>query len=872
MTTPAAPTPPSTFLQGTRVLELADELGEYCGRLLAGLGAEVVKIEPPGGEGTRRHGPFHHDEPHPDRSLHFWHYNLGKRSVVLDLTTEAGRRGFRDLAAGADVLLDTRHRDYLRSAGLDPDDLVAANPGLIHARISPFGDDGPWADHVGSDLVHLALGGVMMNCGYSPDPYGVYDTPPIAPQMWQAYHMAGELAAIGIMTALIHRLSHGAGQRLSTAVHEVVSKNTEVDLPSWVYSRQPLMRQTCQHAAAQVGDPALAVTKDGRYLLPWRLMGAAGFVDAWAGSLRLLKRYDSAEDLADARYDDPALRQDPQVKRHIGRVVDALSSKLTYERGLWAEAQEEGLPWGPLRRPEENVADAHWRSRETFIDVHHPELGETYTYVGAKWLAPEVPWTRGPRPPLVGEHTDEILADAARRVPRPIHAAAVPRPAFAAPSALGTPFALSGVRVVDLTWQLASAGAGRYLTSMGAEVIKVEHSSRWDGMRWAAVGRPPAGGRAERDAATGPLPVPDADSPNRCGSFMEINSGKRAMSLNLKSDRGKEILAKLLADADMVIEGFTPGTMDRMGFGYDRLKEINPRIVYVQQSGMGQFGTYGQMRSYGPIAQAFSGLSEMSGLPAPYPPAGIGYSYLDWFGAYNMATAMMAALYRQRTTGLGCHIDSSQVETGTYLTGTAVLDHSVNGRGWTRYGNRSPYKPAAPHGVFPTRGEDRWIAIACFGDEQWRGLVEVLGAPHWAADPRFATLEGRIAAQDELERHLADETTGWGGYALMSALQSVGVPAGVCQTAQDRCDTDPQLAHLGWLVELGQSELGRWPVKEHPVKFSETPAYMGGPVDRSGPNYAEDNAYVFRDLLGFTAEEYLTLIDEGVTEESWKAS
>src|SRR5262249_11429124 len=202
------------------------------------------------------------------------------------------------------------------------------------------------------------------------------------------------------------------------------------------------------------------------------------------------------------------------------------------------------------------------------------------------------------------------------------------------------------------------------LSAMGAEVIKVEHKSKPDFIRWGN-GMAPEGLRAERESATGPLRYPRPASPNRSGFFMEINSGKRAISLNLKHPHGKEILTRLLETADIVAEGFSPGTMDRMGFGYERLKEINPRIVYVQQSGMGQIGTYGEMRSYGPVAQAFSGLSDMSGLPEPYAPAGIGYSFLDWSGAYNMAVAIMAGLYRQRVTGKGCWIDSSQVESGT---------------------------------------------------------------------------------------------------------------------------------------------------------------------------------------------------------------
>ena len=315
-------------------------------------------------------------------------------------------------------------------------------------------------------------------------------------------------------------------------------------------------------------------------------------------------------------------------------------------------------------------------------------------------------------------------------------------------------------------------------------------------------------------------------TPNRSGFFMEINSGKRSVSLNLKHPRGKELLARLLEDANVIIEGFSPGTMERMGFGYEHLREINPAIIYVQQSGMGQRGTYGPLRSYGPVAAAFSGLSDMSGLPDPYPPAGIGYAYLDWMGAYNMALAIGAALYRQRRTGKGCWIDSSQVETGIYLEGTSVLDYGVNGRPWQRYGNASPYKPAAPHGIYRVAGDDRWIALGCFSEAEWRSLVTVLGDPDWAALPVFATLSGRMAHQAQLDHHVEATTRGFDGWDLMNRLQASGVPAGVCQTAEDRYERDPQLAHLDWLVEFapgrdrdlaGQGNSPCHSVKRHPT-------------------------------------------------------
>jgi len=837
------------YLTGLRVIELADELGEYCGKLLAGLGADVVKVEPPGGERTREYGPYYHDEPDPNRSLYFWHYNLGKRGIEVDLDAREGRSDFRRLARSADVIIDARPRGYLDDRGIGFEELRRQNPGLMYVRISPFGDNGPWADYQASDLIHLALGGVMMNCGYDPDPFGFYETPPIAPQMWQAYHVTGEVAAMSLLGALHHRNKTGEGQLITASVHTAVSMNTETDSPDWVYLRQVHRRLTCRHSRVALSAPAISPTKDGRYLLPYRtyLPGGPGHFD---GARKVLNAYGVHADLDDPKYQDVAVQTSPETREHIDRLIDQLISRLLFEADLWRKGQEAGQPWAPVRRPEENAVDPHWLARGSFIDLPHPELGESFRYVGARWYSKQAEWRHGPRAPMVGEHElRDVLSQWEAAAPVPVRGlndrAALP--AVTGPE--GKPFALSDIRVIDLSWMLASAGAGRFLTALGAEVIKVEHDSRVDSMRFGA-GMVREGGRAEREAATAPLETPVTDDLNRSGTFMEINAGKLGLSLNLKSEEGKRILEALIRDADMVIEGFSPGTMDRMGFGYERLREINPRIIYVQQSGFGQYGTLGQARAFGPTAQAFSGISDMSGLPEPYPPAGIGYSYLDWFGAYNMATAMYAALARRDRTGEGGYIDASQGETGIYLLGTSVLDHSVNGRRWSRYGNRSPYKPAAPHGAYRTVGDDRWIAIAVFTQAQWEALVEVLGSPAWAEDARFATLQARLAHQDELDRLLGDATSGWEPFLLQEALQARGVPAGVCQTAEDRWEQDPQLRHAKWTVELPQREIGTWPVKRHPVELHGTPAHVGGRVDRSGPNYGEDTDYVLRELVG----------------------
>lgn len=840
------------FLGGLRVVEIGNELGEYCGKVLAGLGADVVRVERPGGDETRSNGPFCHDEPHPDRSFYFWHYNFGKRSVVLDLDSTEGQADLTRLLETADIVVDSKPRAYLGERGLDYDTIQAINPGLIWARITPFGDTGPWADFQASDLIQLALGGIMDNCGYDPEPDGTYDTPPVAPQMWQSYQIAGELAVIALLGALHYRLSTGKGQKIDTSVHEAVSTNTETDTPSWIYLAMKHRRQTCRNSMPVNSDlPSIALTKDGRWLLPYRTYAGTGgsvVVDGNPATAQLLREFGAQADI-----DEPGAVVTPE---RLTELTDKLIGRLLYSRDLWRRGQELGMPWAPIRRPEENIEDEHWKARDAFFDVYHPELDETITHTGAKWVTEDMTWPHGPRPPLVGEHTQEVLkewAKPAKKHTRAFVNGRTNKPPLISPH--GKPFAMSDVRVVDLTWMLASAGAPRYLAAMGAEVIKVEHKSRLDGMRLAPVAICPPGGREQREKATETIPLPEATSYNRTGFYMEINSGKLCVSLNLKSPQGRKALEDLICDADMIVEGYSPGTMIRLGLGYDKLKELNPSIIYVQQSGLGELGTYGRARSYGPTAQAFSGISDMSGLPEPFPPAGIGYSYLDWFGAYNMAQAMMVALYRRSVTGEGCHIDASQAGIGIYLTGTSILDYTVNGRRWSRYGNRSPFKPAAPHGAFQTRGVDRWIAIAAFTQGHWQAIVDVLGLKDAASDERFAILEKRLENQDALEAIVNEATKPWDGFELMEKLQALKVPAGVVQTAQERIEEDPQLKHLDWLTELDQTEIGSWPTRGLPVHLSETPAHIGGRLNRAGPNYGEDNEYVLRDILKKSPKE-----------------
>jgi crotonobetainyl-CoA:carnitine CoA-transferase CaiB-like acyl-CoA transferase len=843
-------------LAGVRVVEIGDIQGEYCGLTLAGLGAEVIRVEPPEGAPTRLLGPFVDDVPGPERSLHFWAYNRGKKSVVADLGTTDGQDQLRTLLAAADVLIDSTPRGYLDQLGLPADAVAEQFPRLVTARITPFGDDGPWADYAGSDLVHLALAGPLMNCGYDPLPDGLYDLPPVAPQLLQSFHVTGEQVAFGIVSALIHRLDSGEGQRLTCAVHEAVAKNTETDLMAWVVQHQPYYRKTARHAGPEVrSDFSLAQTKDGRWL---------HVISIGARDRNLLKpfmdRYGMGDGLSEEKVaEESGSRNIPGTTSAASdnvEIIQRLVRRFTFDEVPWREMQEAGLLCAPVRKPHENALDEHWLVRGTYREVDHPELGRSVLYPVSKWIATESTWQTGRRAPQLGEDTEQVMAAWTRpRDPIARHAARTsPRGVEEILSVHKKPFALSGVKVFDFSWFLASAGGTRCLAALGADVVKVEWKANPD----TRGGGFPAGGREARRCASGPLDAP----PNGPMSpqFNNKNPGKRGISLNVRHPKGREIAEEFIRRSDVVAEGFSPGVFSRWGFSWDRLQELNPTVIYAQQSGMGARGTYGRFRAVGPIAGSLAAMTEMGGLPEPAPPSGWGYSYLDWLGAYSFTLAITSALYQREVTGRGQWIDASQTEVGLLTTSVPLLDWAVNGRAWQRNGNRSVYGNAAPEGVYPCAGEDRWVAITVAADAQWTALAEVAGHPEWAKDERFATLAGRIDHHDEIDRLICSWTGGTDRYAIMTALQTAGVPAGVAQTTQDRCDTDPQLAHLQWLTEVPNPSVGTWPVAELPFDLSETPPHAGGWIDKGAPVYGEHNYEVYAEVLGLSATEVDKLV------------
>ena len=409
---------------------------------------------------------------------------------------------------------------------------------------------------------------------------------------------------------------------------------------------------------------------------------------------------------------------------------------------------------------------------------------------------------------------------------------------------------LEGIRVIDLTKIVAGPNCTRMLATMGAEVIRVEwHDQR--ALDMLRMVRPYA-------------PNTDHESLNRSGLFNNINPGKYGVTLNLSLPQGRDLLRRLVAKSSVLCENYSPAQMESWELGYDSLRKINPELIYIQITGMGKSGTYNNYLSVGPTAQALSGLTHMSGLPEPMPPAGWGYSYLDHSTGYYGAMLAMAAILRRRRTGKGCYLDISQTEVGLMTSGTATLEAQTSGEPTHRLGNRVGAAPWAPHGAYPCRGNDEWIAIAVQNDADWTALAAELGSPDWSRDPRFGTATSRKANEDDLDRRLAEATRSQDRYDLMDRLQRRGVSACAVQTAADRVERDPQLKARGAYVPLPHSEIGTWPVEKFPAKFGAMHVDVGGLPGRGAPMMGENNDYVYGELLGLKPEEIATLKEEWI--------
>jgi len=398
---------------------------------------------------------------------------------------------------------------------------------------------------------------------------------------------------------------------------------------------------------------------------------------------------------------------------------------------------------------------------------------------------------------------------------------------------------LEGVRVADFCWIGAGSYTTKILADFGADVIKLESSKRIDSIRLT----PPY-----KDGKAGV---------NRSGYFADRNTSKRSFTIDMKHPRAFDIVKRLIVQSDIVTNNFTPGVMEKFGLGYPQVRAMKPDIIYLSMSMQGAEGPDRDYLGYGSGIASLTGLLHLTGLPGREP-AGTGTNYPDHVpNPCHASFAVMAALRYRRRTGKGQYIDLAQTEPTVGLLGPTLLDLTANGHNQDCTANQHAW--AAPHGVYPCKGNDRWIAIAVTGDEQWLALSEVLNSPAWACQPRWSDVVGRRTCAEELDRLLGEETMKREAGELMIALQAKGVPAGVVQDAEDAIVRDPQLAHRRHWVRLQHAEMGEVIYNALPFRFSRTPVELRAPA----PLLGEHTREICVDLLGLSEAE----VDELIADE-----
>ncbi|MGE0623784.1 MAG: CaiB/BaiF CoA transferase family protein [Pseudomonadales bacterium] len=809
------------LLSPYRVLDLTHTHGTLCAQILGDLGADVIQVEPPGGAPGRHLGPFLRGAVDSEASLYWWGYARGKRSMELDIAADP--ETFLRLVERTDFLIDAEPVGSLAARGLDYATLAARNPGLIQVSLTPYGGTGPKAQWAASDITLAASAGPMALTGDE-------DRPPLrvsVPQVW--HHTAAEAAA-GAMVALHERHRSGLGQHVVVSAQQAMTMATQGYSLSAAVGDEILGRIS---GGIRVGDLRIQLTypaKDG-FVSITHLFGAT-----LGPPTRRLMEYVFDEGFCDAATRDKdwlayglllASGEEPiEEFERVKRCVAACTAAKTKAELLDA-AMTRRLLLAPMSTIEDVVTSEQFSARNYFDRPSGEGPAAELAYPGPFARFSATPMAKRARPPKIGEHTQEILAEL-DRLPARSHAAADADPALP----------LAGVKVLDFMWALAGPGATRLLADWGATVIRVESSSR------LCVGRTirPFIGRDE--------------SPEMSAVFHTTNAGKRMLTLNLTSPEGREVARDLVRWADVVTESFSPKAMKAFGLDYASLTAIKPDLIMLSTCLMGQTGPLAMFAGYGNLAAAIAGFYSICGWPDRAPAGPFG-AYTDYIAPRYNAIAVLAALDHKRRTGEGQHIDLAQAEAAMHFLTPAILDYAANGRVQAGLGNRD--LNYAPHGAYPVAGEDRYIAIACETDAQWQALSALV--PGLEATAELASVAGRLAHQDTLDTAIANWTRTQDGRALEQTLQAAGVPAAVVQNSPELV-TDPQLSHQGHFIRLPHPEGGETAIEASRIRMSRSVPV----VDSSAPTFNRDMLYVLNEVLGYDDEKLGELLVSGALE------
>jgi crotonobetainyl-CoA:carnitine CoA-transferase CaiB-like acyl-CoA transferase len=779
-----------TLLEGVRVVELAGEPAALGGRILADLGAEVVKVEPPGGDPLRGAPPFLGERRDPEASLRFAAWNAGKKSLCC----EAGDPRLAALLAAADVVIETPGWPGVLS--LDPE----RAPQSVWVRVTPFGLAGPRAGWRASDLGVLAASGNMYATGFPDSP--VRCTEP------SGYAHVGPDVAFAALAGL----ASGRPQLVDLSMQETVMVANMTGAGKF-----PRTRNRGRRGGAQVGRTReIWRCRDG--YVSFGLRGGRARVP----SLRIIEGMLEEEGLATPAWSgrdweryDPDELSDAELRR-LEEPVAALFARHTMLE-LFEKACETNLMLASANSPREIYASAQAAAREMF-----GKLGELDGFPL--------------RICLVSSADDEVEPVRAR-APAP-RLGSGPWPAWEprrAGARRGRGPAFEGLRVVEFGAGAAGPIAARYFAEHGATVVKVESKSRPEFLRMMAAKSP--------EGLEG-SPIFDA-----------LNAGKKSVALNLKHPDGVAVAKRLVHWADAVLENFAPKAMRGFGLDYETLSAEKPDLVMISTCLYGQTGPHRNYPGFGGQGSALSGFNYLTGWPDGEPIGPFG-TITDSLAPRFAAAALAAGLHYRRRTGRGVYLDLSQVEVAQFALSPWLLDFANNGAIGARMGNRSPR--AVPHGAFPCRGEDRWVAIAAWSDAEWERLARLLGH----GDPSLAGLEARLARVDEVEAAVARFTRERSREEVARALQAEGIEAVPVLDFGDLFEDEAQLRARGHFQVLPHAVLGESHYERNGFRLSDAPGGYPGPSPALGQHTRE----VLRDVLGLSEAELARLEQGGGVE------
>lgn len=814
-------------LRGIRVLDFSTQIaGPYATKLLADAGAEVISVEPPGGDPLRRMSATGADVGDADSAL-FRFLHAGKKSVV----GRASDAGIRGLLEEADLVVEAFGLTTDAGERLDVPALRSERPERTLLSITPWGRTGPWADRPASEFTLQAESGSI----------GVRGLPGREP--FQAggritEWVGGTFAAVAALAAV--RASHqtGRGQHVDFSLLEVmhIASTNYADLLFRLMTGGAEDAEPPPYPAQTVETPSIEPTRDGY----------VGFCT------------NTRQQFSDflVLIDRPDLQQDEQLAQFAGRLMrfdewNAIIHANTRERTT-AELIEMAsllrIPVAPICDGETVTQHEQLVARGVFV----PDATGRFVQPRRPFrIDDEDPPPPGPAPALdeSGGSPDGIRFESTRE-PAPTSCSESQGAASAASSSMWEPSAgesrlpLEGLRILDMTAWWAGPSATHMLACLGAEVIHVESTTRPDGMRMIG----------------GMLAAQHPDWWEASAFFLAANGNKKAITLDLASPRGRELVEGLVGRCDAVVENFTPRVLEGFGLTWERIHELNPQAIFVRMPAFGLSGPWRDNTGFAQTMEQLSGLAWLTGHPDDQPR--IQRGPCDPLAGMHATHALLVALAERDATGSGHLVESTMVEAALNVAAEQILEFSAYGRRMERQGNRSPL--AAPQGLYACAGSlpgrEHWLALSVSSDAQWKALRQVLGDPEWAAASRFDTHSGRRVAHDELDGWLRAWVAEVERDELVERLLRAGVPA--APVADPRCfsDRNPQVKARSFFERPVHPVVGARPTPGQPFRYEGVSSWIRSPA----PTLGQHNREVLGELLGLSTDALEALERDGI--------